>query len=52
MFIKKVFSTIFYGALGAAGWMVGTKLFETLSDPYERTKLKKKIMDVRDAITK
>ena len=52
MFIKKVFSTIFYGALGAVGWIVGTKLFDTVSDPCKRVELKKKVMNVKDAIMK
>lgn len=50
--MKKFIGKIFSGAAWGFGYFVGVKAFEKLSNPVVRTSIKKKFVNVKDAIFK
>lgn len=49
---KKVLGPIFYGALAAVGACVGQDVYHRMRDPYERSKLKRKVQNIKQTILK
>jgi len=49
--IKNRLRTFFYAAVYAIGAAFGWKLFNDMSDPVKRTKVKKKFKRIKEAIT-
>lgn len=41
--MKNVLRTVGYGAAAAFGYLLGVKIFNDVSDPYKRAKIKKKV---------